>query len=382
MPYLKRPGVYRLVACHKGRRVDKLFEGTKQAAILEEAKLKLEFAAANPRLAALQSFKSFCLGQYADAAKNELKASTWAKRKSVLKMLIRSSLGQFPLSEAGTPASVEAYKAQRLKDGLAKVSINNELRVLRRVLRWAHELGAIREAPRIRFMKLPPCRKTSAWSREEVQKLLSTVARVSPDIFHIVLFLATTGARRGEVLALPWDNVDVPKRIIKIWTVPADEEDDSKEQWSPKTREREVPMPDALLSYFAGPRVSSKWVFPSPQTCDRFAFWPSRQFDRARDAAGLKGGAHKLRHTFASHFLERNPDPFLLARVMGHTHVSVTELYSHLVPGYLEKARNVVRFDLPAAVSAKDAKTAGAGNFAQDFAQRGRETEAKGKEAE
>jgi hypothetical protein len=85
-------------------------------------------------------------------------------------------------------------------------------------------------------MKLPPGRKTSAWSREEVQKLLSAVARVSPDIFHIVLFLATTGARRGEVLALSWENVDVPKRIIKIWTVPADKKDDSKEQWSPKTR--------------------------------------------------------------------------------------------------------------------------------------------------
>jgi integrase len=240
------------------------------------------------------------------------------------------------------------YKSVRLKAGISKVSVNNELRVLRRVLRWAHELGAIAQSPRIGFFKYARRRIAGSWTAAEVTRLLTEVRRVSPDIYPMVLFLATTGARRGEAIALPWTHVDIQKGLVRIWAVdPEASEGVVVERWSPKTMEREVPIPAAMLAYFGGARRSPTWVFPSAQTGGRFAFWPARKFDRARDAAGLKGGAHKLRHTYASHFLERNPNLFLLARVMGHSHVRVTELYSHLVPGYLDKARNVVAFDLP-----------------------------------
>jgi integrase len=109
-------------------------------------------------------------------------------------------------------------------------------------------------------------------------------------------------------------------------------------------RSHEVPIPDAILPYLTGPRLSDEWVFPSSEKT-RYAYWPALQFDRARDAAELKGGAHKLRHTYASHFLQKNPNLFLLGRVMGHSHSRVTELYAHLVQGYLDAARNVVTFD-------------------------------------
>ncbi len=57
-----------------------------------------------------------------------------------------------------------------------------------------------------------------------------------------------------------------------------------------------------------------------------YACWPQRAFDRARRAAGLKGGPHTLRHTCATHFLKHNPDLYLLGRVLGHSHGRVTEL--------------------------------------------------------
>lgn len=61
-------------------------------------------------------------------------------------------------------------------------------------------------------------------------------------------------------------------------------------------------------------------------------------------APGLKGGPYTLRHTFASNFLQRQPDMFLLAKLMGHDHTRVTEMYSHLLPDHLAAARNVVNF--------------------------------------
>ena len=66
-------------------------------------------------------------------------------------------------------------------------------------------------------------------------------------------------------------------------------------------------------------------------------------------APALKGGPHKARHTYASHFLRTRPDLFLLGRVLGHSHSRVTELYGHLLPDHLAEARNVVQFASPAA---------------------------------
>jgi len=62
---------------------------------------------------------------------------------------------------------------------------------------------------------------------------------------------------------------------------------------------------------------------------------------------GAVGGALLVperfrRHTYASHFLSAVPDLFELARVLGHTHVRITELYTHLLPGHLERSRNAV----------------------------------------
>jgi len=64
----------------------------------------------------------------------------------------------------------------------------------------------------------------------------------------------------------------------------------------------------------------------------------------AEKIPAIKGGPHRTRHTFASHFLASKADLFLLGRLLGHGHTRVTELYSHLIPEHLAEARNVVSF--------------------------------------
>ncbi len=69
-----------------------------------------------------------------------------------------------------------------------------------------------------------------------------------------------------------------------------------------------------------------------------------------------------MRHTFASHFLQKVPDLFLLAQVLGHSHQRLTELYAHLLPDHLARARNAVNLgptlQTVAATVAMEAKTA------------------------
>jgi integrase len=95
----------------------------------------------------------------------------------------------------------------------------------------------------------------------------------------------------------------------------------------------------------------SQYVFSVTQGKTKghpYAFFPKNTFDRALSKAGLNGSPHMFRHTYASLFPANKPDLYLLSRLLGHSTYRVTErIYAHLVPGYLEEARNVIPANVP-----------------------------------
>lgn len=322
-----------------------VFRGTKADAKKFEAEklIELESSAKPAASQADPRFFDFCVNEYKDHAKLHLKQSTWQRRSSQLSTLVLF-FGEHRLSEI-TPARIDAYKRKRkTEDSLRLVSINNELRVLRRVLAFAREQRAI-DLPHVRIqMFREGQQRPKVWSQEQVRALFDAARHLAPDILPILVFLANTGCRRGEALALRWDCVDQNQKIVRIWPVQAKAGDHNVEEWEPKTkRPREVPINDALRPWLDC-QQPGQYVFPCPSTGTRYAYWPERKYQRAQQAAGLSGGVHTLRHTFASHFLKAQPDLFLLGRILGHSQTRVTELYSHLLPGHLERGRNAVSF--------------------------------------
>jgi integrase len=225
-------------------------------------------------------FSSYCATHYRPHAELLLKASSWYKQSFLLATLMEF-FGEAKLTEVRA-GEAERYARKRLQDGLKAVSVNNELRVLRRVLNFARERG-VPAAPAT-FKLLPERGKDrlKAWTAEEIGNLLEACAKTSPDVLPLVVFLVNTGARKGEALALTWDHVDLARGMIHIWP---------SEEWQPKNnRPREVPISDALLPWLSGERRSPKWVFPS-RTGDRLlgidgvvarATWKLRALRRRR----------------------------------------------------------------------------------------------------
>lgn len=60
-----------------------------------------------------------------------------------------------------------------------------------------------------------------------------------------------------------------------------------------------------------------------------------RKFVRS---VGLKGGVHKLRHTFASHLVQNGVDLYTVSKMLGHNSITTTEIYAHLSPLTLAQA--------------------------------------------
>lgn len=339
--YKKGKGKWRIVVFMKGHRNDWVVKGTKKEAQAFEARKRLELESTDPAATrTAPTFFDFCVTRYRPHAEMHLKASTWVRRRYILATLMEY-FGRFKMTEI-TLELVEKYMERRISDGLKPVSVNNELRVLHRILTFAMELGVPHRFPRWKPLRQRTNRTVKLWTEDEVERLLGAIAEDAPDLLPIVVCLANTGLRCGEALALSWADIDLERREIRIETSPEGD-------WSPKSeRWRIVPINDALLPFFNKKHETSEQaVFPCQKTGRRYASWPTKRFDRARKKAGLLGGPHTLRHTFASHFLKKIPDLYLLSRILGHSHTRITELYSHLLPDALLRAREAVNFASP-----------------------------------
>ncbi len=350
--YKKGKGSYRVVIFHRGERQDFTIRGTKADAEAFEARQRAQLEAGD----ALQGsriaprFFEFCASDYKPHARMQLRKSTWSVRVFHLATLC-THFGSIRLTEIDA-AAVERFKLARHEAGRSPVTINNEIAVLQAVLTFARRVGVPAANPKYLFLRTTKSSRAKAWSTEEIARLYSQCSKLSPEVLPLVIFLANTGARPTEALRLEWSNVDLELGFIRIWP---------SEDWRPKDDEaREVPMSDELRAMLeAMPRTSS-FVFATGDGERRKSF-PKYPFERARDAAKITGGPYTLRHTFASHFLKVRPDMFLLARILGHSDVAVTRIYSHLMPDHLERARNAVRLVpigfTPSAMPTRLAKT-------------------------
>jgi integrase len=345
MPVYRKGKKWRVVVFLRGERRDWVIEGSKADAVAFEARERAKAEAGESERRVVPTFAEFCAREYAPHAQAHLKPSTWRNREYQIAILVEH-FGDLKLNIIGT-GHVEGFKATRAADKISPGTINDDIKVLRAVLSYARDLGYPAPMPKVKALPVRTRRHAEAWSDAEIERLLAAVTDRYPAILPMVVFLLNTGCRKGEALALQWENVDMATGVIGI--APS-------EEWQPKNgKARQVPISPALRPWLAFIERRTGYVFPN-RSSKPYASWPKKQFDDAVAKAGLKGGPHRLRHTYATKFLAARPDLFLLGQILGHSHSRVTELYGHLVPDQIAAAGKVVQFaaDIgPAALHAK-----------------------------
>jgi integrase len=102
---------------------------------------------------------------------------------------------------------IERYKAKRRKKaGRAPATVNKEIQVIKRLCKKAHQWGRIMANPAVIVEKL---RVNNGRVRFlEPEELEGLEAALPEWLRPIVIFAHFTGARRGEILKLTWNDVD------------------------------------------------------------------------------------------------------------------------------------------------------------------------------
>jgi integrase len=152
-----------------------------------------------------------------------------AKDGKILKHL-KSAFGADTLLADITASRISEYKAQRLastsarrKDAngqatlLSAASINRPLALLRHLLRLAHEeWQVIDTVPRVRLEKEPEGRIRWLEPDEETRLLSACGKSRNKQLAGIVTVALESGLRKGELLGLTWDRVDLSRGVIRL----------------------------------------------------------------------------------------------------------------------------------------------------------------------
>jgi integrase len=156
----------------------------------------------------------------------------------------------------------------------------------------------------------------------------------------MVVVALNTGLRRGELLALRWENVDlVAGRLLvrrNVWR---------KVVGTPKSgRTREVPLNDRALQALRGHRhLRGPLVFCEEDGSQLSAQMAEAAITRTSKRAGLrKIGWHTARHTFASHLVMKGVPLKAVQELLGHATIEMTMRYAHLSPDVRKDAVKVL----------------------------------------
>ena len=182
---------------------------------------------------------------------------------------------------------------------------------------------------------------------EEIQRLL--IQAKEDGCYELLLLELATGLRRGEILALRWDDLDFRTGTLRV------ERQVQRIQGKlavsqPKTRAscRSILLPAPVLEILAQYRqsVSSHWMFPSPKKEDS-PLDPAavrKKLSAVLKRAGCPAARfHDLRHTFATSALEHGMDVKTLSTVIGHVSSATTlNVYAHITDEMRQKAADKI----------------------------------------
>jgi integrase len=236
-------------------------------------------------------------------------------------------------------AHVETLKARLLRGtgeegGLSPKTVNNALTCLSKVLRYAQELELIDSVPRIKILKVPP-QSFDFLTDEEIARLLEA-SKTTTEVHAAILCGVDAGLRAGEIKALKWGDLDLKAGLMNVQR--------SVHRGivtSPKSnRTRTVPLTSRLRNALGAVRhLTGEWVFSGSEGGTLTRHELDWQLKKACRSAQLRyTGWHALRHTFCSHLAMRGVSPRVIQELAGHSSITTTMRYMHLVPGVAAEA--------------------------------------------
>ena len=226
--------------------------------------------------------------------------------------------------------------------------------LLKRLFRHAQKIGAIEKNP-VDAIIFPKRKKKSNkkkfWSKQELKKFLEEAKNhKNPQVYPFFRLLAFCGIRKGEALALSWNDVDVANRQLKIHRNLSVGRNGSKITSTKTNTSRKISIDndtlDALLQIKSDYSLVFHKLNGKPHNKSLPAYWMD---DICRNIPVDKIVIHGLRHTHASLLFEAGASIKEVQHRLGHANTKMTmDIYTHVTKksrdDFAEKFANFIDF--------------------------------------
>lgn len=244
---------------------------------------------------------------------------------------INMAFGMAHPEEAGH-AEIRAWMVDLIEDGLEVATVNRKMATLRSFYKFLLRSEIISKDPTFKIRSLKKGRSLPAFIQEkEVQTLLEE-NNFAQDFEGqrdrmVMQTLYLTGIRLSELIGLKWSSVDLSQLQIKVL--------------GKGKKFRIIPISGSLRSAILQYRKVFEDSFSIQNENDFFIVKSNREqaypmmiYRIVKKYLNLfvrntKGSPHLMRHTFATHLLNKGADLNAVKDLLGHASLAATQVYTH-----------------------------------------------------
>ena len=338
-----------------GKQIFKNVLGKTQA----EVKEKLKKALADSQKLDLTKQGKYTVGTWMDAwfenvAKIKVRPSSHQTYRGYIDNHIKPNIGNIPLEKLTTmelqklyrklltSGRVERVEAKEQPKGLSAKTVRNINQVISSAMDLAVAQKIILENP-TNACSLPRVehKEMQTISAEQLQAFLEEAKRSG--VYEMYYIELSTGLRRGELLGLKWEDIDMKQGIIRVRRQIS--RIDGKIVEAPlktKNSYRTVTISPQAVEVLKAQKekTDDEYVFPSPNGGPISPDSVNNMLHRVLDRAGIpRVRFHDMRHTFATLALQNGVDIKTVSGMLGHFSAGFTlDTYAHVTTAAQKEA--------------------------------------------
>ena len=336
-----------------------IVNGGKKEAILRENELKLQIQnntfIKNNKI----TVKSLML-EYEKYNLDKWSPATHNAHKARIRNII-DKIGHIELKTLNVKVLEEFYRTLKDEKNYSNKSIVHHYNLingaLKKAITWnyiSYNINSKIEKPKIRQLEV------ECYSPDEVEKLLN-VLQYEPLKYQALIYLALdSGARRGEIVALNWNDIDFNNNQLTInkSLQHTKELGTFEKQTKTKTSDRKIFISDTTIKILKQYKIEqnskrlllgNKWIetnriFTTEYGGNMNVDTPSYIFKKIIRKYGLKKiKFHALRHTSISLMISKGIQAQIISRRAGHSSIQTTHsIYSHFFNEEFKECANVM----------------------------------------
>jgi integrase len=244
---------------------------------------------------------------------------TWQRDKQRWETDVNAALGNKVLAEitrSDCQALVDRIGADR------PIAANRIASFLSALLNFAVRSDRLAVNPAKSLIRFQETSRSRVLKSNELENLISSIETEGDPWARVFLMLLFTGARRGSVVGMRWEDIDLD---AAIWTIPA--------QVAKNKTATPIPLTEPalrLLQQQLQRSAGEPWVFPSP-IGDGHLVGLAKAWARVLRRAGIKNlRIHDIRRSVGTAMARTGASPHVIATGLGHRSIASARAYVRL----------------------------------------------------